>query len=271
MQLRAYNHWASMLGRRRFPTVADLASGAFCEIAPHSVLLDVSTGTDDPVIAYLGDRLEGESGAVQGTLRRLSDSPAGSLLARLAGHFGTVLVNRAPTGFEAEFAGLRGATVLYRGILLPFASDDGTIDFVLAVINWKERAGEEAPQPSAETGEPATAESRRAPAPVALLTDWADGPGSELGEAPAPLPAILSTAEPGQSEPALPNLEASLPSALAERLRLMPLRPSADLPATGPEFALVLIRRPANGPVALLGEVPYDPSLIEPAARQLAG
>jgi hypothetical protein len=161
--------------------------------------------------------------------------------------------------------------VLYRGILLPFASDDGTIDFVLAVINWKERAAEEAPQPSGETGEPATAEGRRAPAPVALLTDWADGPGSELGEAPAPPPALQSAAESGQSESALPGVDTALPTALAERLRLMPVHPFADLPATGPEFALALIHRPANGPVACLGEVPHDPALIEQAARQLAG
>ena len=34
----------------------------------------------------------------------------------------------------------RGVTVLYRGILLPYSSNDETIDFIYGVINWKEMA-----------------------------------------------------------------------------------------------------------------------------------
>jgi hypothetical protein len=29
---------------------------------------------------------------------------------------------------------------MYRGILLPYSSDDDTIDFIYGVINWKEAA-----------------------------------------------------------------------------------------------------------------------------------
>ena len=51
-----------------------------------------------------------------------------------------IIANQAPIGFEAEFVNQRGATILYRGILLPFSSDDETIDFIYGVINWKEMA-----------------------------------------------------------------------------------------------------------------------------------
>ena len=51
-----------------------------------------------------------------------------------------ILANQAPIGFEAEFINQRGAAILYRGILLPFSSDDDTIDFIYGVINWKEMA-----------------------------------------------------------------------------------------------------------------------------------
>ena len=51
-----------------------------------------------------------------------------------------ILANQAPIGFEAEFVNQRDITILYRGILLPFSSDNETIDFIYGVINWKEMA-----------------------------------------------------------------------------------------------------------------------------------
>lgn len=53
-----------------------------------------------------------------------------------------ILANQAPIGFEAEFVNQRGSTILYRGILLPFSSDDHAIDFN-GVINWKELADQQ--------------------------------------------------------------------------------------------------------------------------------
>lgn len=273
MQLRAYNHWASMLDRRRFPSVADLASGALGDIAHHSVLLDVSAGAESPAIAYLGEGLAWEGGTDESSLQRLNDAPEGSLLARLCGHYQTVLVNRAPTGFEAEFTGLRGATVLYRGILLPFSSDDTTIDFVLAVINWKEVAEAQTAMTAREAsvGNPYL---RRMASPAALITDWADGPGSPLGGEPDPSLATLEGTPhaPAADEAPLPGEapDHTLPPALLEGLRMLPAQPFAALPAAGAEFALVMIRRSEHGPAALLGEVPFDPRLIAQAVQLLA-
>src|SRR3546814_8031122 len=51
-----------------------------------------------------------------------------------------ILANQAPIGFEAEFVNQGDVTILYRGILLPFSSDNETIDFIYGVINWKEVA-----------------------------------------------------------------------------------------------------------------------------------
>ena len=48
-----------------------------------------------------------------------------------------IIANRAPIGFEAEFANQREKTICYRGILMPFSSDGETIDFIYGVINWK--------------------------------------------------------------------------------------------------------------------------------------
>ncbi|MEM7701314.1 MAG: hypothetical protein AAF251_05200 [Pseudomonadota bacterium] len=139
MQVRAYNHWASLLGERTFPSIEDLEPSELPDFGPYSVLLDFSSGIDDPMIQYLGATLAEECSAST-NIQRLSDVPPRSLLSRITDHYLQIMANQAPIGFEAEFVNQRGASILYRGILLPFSSDDESIDFIYGVINWKEMA-----------------------------------------------------------------------------------------------------------------------------------
>jgi len=139
MQVRAYNHWASLLGDRLFPNIVDLDPADIADFGPNSVLLDFTEGPGNPAVRFLGDALGRECGAT-GIIDRLSDVPARSLLSRITDHYMQILVNRAPIGFEAEFVNHAGVALLYRGILLPYSSDDRTIDYIYGVINWKEMA-----------------------------------------------------------------------------------------------------------------------------------
>lgn len=139
MQVRAYNHWAGLLGERNFPSIEELNPQDITDFGPNSVLLDFSAGIDDPAVQYLGDKLAKECGAT-GQINQLSDVPTRSLLSRITDHYMQILANQAPIGFEAEFVNREGASILYRGILLPYSSDDETIDFIYGVINWKEMA-----------------------------------------------------------------------------------------------------------------------------------
>ncbi len=139
MQVRAYNHWASLLGDRNYPDVADLQPDSLDDFGPFSVLLDFSDGIEDPIVQYVGAELSEECGHDE-LIVRLSDVPSRSVLSRITDHYMQILANQAPIGFEAEFMNERGVTVLYRGILLPYSSDDETIDFIYGVINWKEMA-----------------------------------------------------------------------------------------------------------------------------------
>jgi len=183
MQVRAYNHWASLLEDRNFPAIEDLEPDNLPDFGPYSVLLDFSTGIENPGIAYLGDKLSLECGVGDEELTTLSEVPARSLLTRITDHYMQILANQAPIGFEAEFVNQRGATIAYRGILLPFSSDDDTIDFIYGVINWKELA--EAHQSDELLLEIDQALEPKAKLPAldaeAPLTDWADGPGTGLG------------------------------------------------------------------------------------------
>jgi hypothetical protein len=174
MHVRAYNYWASMLGERTLPSIEDLNPDELEDFGPNSVLLDFSAGIDNPAIVYLGTALRHECEIV-GTITHINDVPARSLLSRLTDHYLQIIANAAPIGFEAEFVNQRGSEILYRGILMPFSSDDDTIDFVYGVINWKEVASHDLTDALVSEVEEAL---RSAPAPRNVAPVWADGPAS---------------------------------------------------------------------------------------------
>ena len=180
MQVRAYNHWASLLEDRSFPAIDALEPGNLPDFGPYSVLLDFTAGIENPGISYLGVELAGECGISPTDLRNLDDVPARSLLSRITDHYMQILANQAPIGFEAEFVNQRGATILYRGILLPFSSDDETIDFIYGVINWKELADQHTSDELLLQVDQVLEQKPESPAEHAdaAMADWADAPGA---------------------------------------------------------------------------------------------
>lgn len=190
MQVRAYNHWASLLGESMFPKIEDLDPANLPDFGPHSVLLDFSFGIDNPMVRFLGERLAQEC-SVQGVVvTRLSDVPPRSLLSRITDHYMQILANQAPIGFEAEFVNHAGIAILYRGILLPFSSDNATIDFIYGVINWKEMADQltadellleidQTLELNAELALEGELAEEPAPRIADPVTDWADSPAHE--------------------------------------------------------------------------------------------
>jgi hypothetical protein len=176
MHVRAYNHWASLLNGRAYPSVEDLHPEDGQDFAPHSVLLDFTAGSSSPSIAWLGQDLRAECG-LPGEADAIADVPPRSLLSRLTDHYLQIIANRAPVGFEAEFVNSRGHNTMYRGILMPLSSDDDTIDFIYGVINWKEIAS--LPQADALETEIAAALAAQLHRPT--MPVWADGPSASTG------------------------------------------------------------------------------------------
>jgi len=136
MHVRAYNYWVALLEGRDFPSIEDLEPADVQDFAGNSVLLDFTCGRDNPAIPYIGAAIRDECGLDDDT-RAIADVPSRSLLSRLTDHYMQIIANRAPIGFEAEFANQREQIICYRGILMPFSSDGETIDFIYGVINWK--------------------------------------------------------------------------------------------------------------------------------------
>jgi hypothetical protein len=174
MHVRAYNFWAGLLGDRLFPSVEDLAPESDDDFGPNSVLLDFTNGMENPRIQFLGRSLREECG-IDASITAVADVPARSLLSRITDHYLQIIANQSPIGFEAEFVNQRDATIMYRGILLPFSTDDETIDFIYGVINWKEIATDSVQREIEDEVSDAmlSAPVRKTAGPV-----WEDGPHS---------------------------------------------------------------------------------------------
>lgn len=234
MQVRAYNHWASLLGERTFPDIDDLQFDELPDFGPYTVLLDFTNGVDNPQVPFIGRRLGAECG-VDHEVDSLSDVPPRSLLSRITDHYMQIMANQAPIGFEAEFVNQAGASILYRGILLPFSSDDETIDFICGVINWKEVAkaatanelllqidqaleGEEDAEAGADDFENQPIRQ------IDPVTEWADSPAHEDDEDDI---APTSDEEKGGS---VPNPVADLAAALSPTGKRPPSGDEASMP-----------------------------------------
>lgn len=170
MHVRAYNHWARLLDGRSFPSIESLDLDDLGDFGPNAVLLDFTSGIENPALGFVGTALAREC-KLDDSVHYIADVPRRSLLSRLTDHYLQIIANRAPIGFEAEFVDGDGATILYRGVLLPFSSDDDTIDFILGVINWK-RAAE--PALVEAIAEEMAAASAAAPHQRPTLPVWSD-------------------------------------------------------------------------------------------------
>ena len=255
MQVRAYNYWASLLADRAYPSVEDLdLEGA--DFGAYSVLLDFTAGVENPGLAYIGDTLRAES-QIDEDVHYISQIPGRSLLSRLTDHYLQIIANRAPIGFEAEYESDRGVTIMYRGILLPFSSDDDTIDFIMGVINWKEAA----PADQAEELQLSVEQALRsaapltAPVPVPTRSIWTTSSLPDLtrcATATVLLPIFLRVMKHRSTQARMPSLPTG------SRSRAKP--PSGRAPPTAAAAARSIRRsarrgisrwRPRNSPTPL--------------------
>ena len=226
MHVRAYNYWVSLLDGRDYPSIEDLEPGEVSDFATHSVLLDFTSGRDNPATPYIGAAIREECGLGEG-IKHIGEVPSRSLLSRLTDHYLQIIANRAPIGFEAEFMNQRGDNICYRGILMPFSSDGDTIDFIYGVINWKRSdaaveqpiaavlpSTEDAPIPANDgeeedelildeaisSPEGLEEDDSYAVAAPTVHFAWEDGPLNDDEDSDAPLPEIVLDADAGLAD-----------------------------------------------------------------------
>lgn len=249
MQLRAYELWTRLLGPRELPAIADLRPGEHPQISPFGVLLDFTGEPGDPRVAFLGESLAAECGIEPSFAERVSTLPERSLLARIAEHYLRTVLRPEPIGFEAEFVNQRGRTIMYRGILLPFTREGRMVDYVFAVISWKELA------------EPATVAGLLDELERALQEgDFGGGPGGNFAEDRC-LPADPATQGDGGA-PGCGQDSPAIDAAARSDLAAIEGAPGG--------FALLAIGRSACGQPIVLGEVKRGSPLFALAAAHLS-
>lgn len=141
MQVRARNYWLALRGAQDMPDIALFDPNQAGEFCPYSLLLIAAPDGEKERILYLGSAIRQECG-IEREMGQLDEAPADSLLAHIAAHYRRHPVIIEPLAFDVEFINQRGAEILSRGMLLPFAGASGAADYVYAVVNWKEVASD---------------------------------------------------------------------------------------------------------------------------------
>jgi hypothetical protein len=253
MQVRALNFWTSQLHDKNFPSIEELDPSAIEDFRDYSVLLDFTSGIENPSIDYLGDKLRAECG-LSADVTYLDEVPRNSLLSRITDHYLQIIANHAPIGFEAEFVNDRGNVLMYRSILLPYSTDDDTIDFIYGVINWKETAPADISGPLQIEVEHARAALPPRQEHVPL---WADGPMAGQLDDAAPCDDVQSD-EPYPLQTIAADENASLADWLDTARQCAEQARDALYQAIGRayDFALIAANHPAD-----YGELLHDAGL----------
>ncbi len=216
MHVRAYNYWSSLLEDRAYPSIEDLDPASIEDFGANSILIDFTSGREDPAIVWLGKAIREECG-IEGKIESIAEVPPRSLLSRLTDHYMQIIANQAPVGFEAEFENGAGKDMLYRGILMPFSSNDEAIDFIFGVISWKEAVDEPTALALHAEIEDAMAGFEPVPAEPAPA-EPEDEDALELTETMAV--ADIPTDEPDIPQANIEPAEPATPESLADRLAI---------------------------------------------------
>ena len=92
MQVRALNFWTSQLHDKNFPSIEELDPSAIEDFRDYSVLLNFTSGIENPSIDYLGDKLRAECG-LSADVTYLDEVPRHSLLSRITEHYLQIIAN----------------------------------------------------------------------------------------------------------------------------------------------------------------------------------
>ncbi|NIJ06911.1 hypothetical protein FHS31_000493 [Sphingomonas vulcanisoli] len=129
---RAHAYWRSLLGRTRFPLIEDLDLAGVPRLAETSLLFGVDTTEGELEINLVGASIRAAWEGPESAMARL--------IAQVRLRLPVLTAHGKPIGFEAELAVSERGDTAYRGILLPFGRSGNTVDYVLMVVSWKERA-----------------------------------------------------------------------------------------------------------------------------------
>ena len=133
---RFLKYWDSLRGCQNLPLITDLNFNQIGGFIPYAFNLDISVGSNDPKLCFVGRQLIEDSGG-NVMNQRVSQLQPQSLLAKAIRHHGEVVSEGKPCMIADEFINAEGNKVLYRAVMMPFSNTGKTIDFIIGAINSK--------------------------------------------------------------------------------------------------------------------------------------
>ncbi|MFZ0692667.1 MAG: PAS domain-containing protein [Alphaproteobacteria bacterium] len=137
--VRLLNYWRSLSDGERLPAQSSVDPQAIPDMWPYCAVLDVSGKETDPEFIYVGTALSQAAG-LELAGRKVSQTPADTLVSNGFSYFGQVLAKKVPITFGGEFVNPRGLKVFYRSIIMPLADDGEHINRLLGAANCREVA-----------------------------------------------------------------------------------------------------------------------------------
>ncbi len=129
-------YWESLRGRKILPLITDLNFHEIGEFLPYTFTLDISAGSDNPKLCFVGRQLIQDCGG--DVLNQcVSQLQPQSLLAKAIRHRGEVIADGKPCMIADELVNAEGNKTLYRAVMMPFSSTGDTIDFIIGAISSK--------------------------------------------------------------------------------------------------------------------------------------
>ncbi|MFZ0693055.1 MAG: PAS domain-containing protein [Alphaproteobacteria bacterium] len=135
--IRLLKYWRSLSDGERLPAQSNIDPHAIPDMWPNCAVLYVAGKEIDPEFSYVGTALSQAAG-IELAGRKLSQTPADTLVSNGFSYFGQVLVKKVPITFGGEFVSPRGLKVLYRSIIMPLANDGERINGLLGAANCRE-------------------------------------------------------------------------------------------------------------------------------------
>ena len=133
LHLRAFDYWHALHGANALPLFADLTAEGLLPFKRNSLLLDFSA--EDTMVRFCGAELAPLLGGVLAPGQKLSEARLGVFTDALSAR----LYDEASRQEAAEFEFVDGPLEC-RGILLPFSARGETAEFVMVVVNHRQKS-----------------------------------------------------------------------------------------------------------------------------------
>jgi len=135
LTMRVLAYWREICNEREFPQRSDITSEGLGADWSNCLLIGIDAMPERSSFLYVGSELVvPDSTSLVGS--PVAACPRESILGLATAYVGTVLHRRVPVSMSGSGTN-RGASILYRSILLPLSTDGHQIDCLLGAANFR--------------------------------------------------------------------------------------------------------------------------------------